>query len=77
MLFEQDEPEELSLTIEESGGFEQNEENTASADNGWKDELNLAEFPIAALTDRIQMVRRRSFSKTNWSVATTRRSSAD
>ena len=24
-----------------------------SADAGWKDELNLAEFPIAALTDRI------------------------
>ena len=28
MLFEQDEADELSLTIEESGGFEQNEENT-------------------------------------------------
>src|SRR4051794_21450745 len=53
MLFEQDEPEEASLTIEESGGFEQNEENAAAADNGWKDELNLAEFPIAALTDRV------------------------
>jgi Replication initiator protein A len=53
MLSEQDEPEESSLTIEESGGFEQNEENAASADNGWKDELNLAEFPIAALTDRV------------------------
>ena len=53
MLFEQDDPEESSLTIEESGGFEQNEENTATADNGWKDELNLAEFPIAALTDRV------------------------
>src|SRR6185312_11848556 len=53
MMFEQDEPEELNLTIEESGGFEQNEENTAALDNGWKDELNLAEFPIAALTDRV------------------------
>ena len=42
-----------SLTIEESGGFEQNEENAATTDNGWKDELNLAEFPIAALTDRV------------------------
>ena len=42
------------LTIEESGGFEQNEENISAAlDNGWKDELNLAEFPIAALTDRV------------------------
>jgi hypothetical protein len=53
MLFEQDDPEEKSLTIEESGGFEQNEENAATLDNGWKDELNLAEFPIAALTDRV------------------------
>src|SRR3954470_7113564 len=53
MMFEQDEPEESSLTIEESGGFEQNEEGAAALDNGWKDELNLAEFPIAALTDRV------------------------
>jgi hypothetical protein len=29
------------------------EEVTVLADPGWKDELNLAEFPIAALTDRI------------------------
>ena len=29
------------------------EEGTSSQDTGWKDELNLAEFPIAALTDRI------------------------
>ena len=41
------------LTIEESGGFEQNEENSPTLENGWKDELNLAEFPIAALTDRV------------------------
>ena len=41
------------VTIEETGGFEQNEENAAALDNGWKDELNLAEFPIAALTDRV------------------------
>src|ERR1700738_5074142 len=53
MMFEQDEPEESSLTVEETGGFEQNEENVGPLDNGWKDELNLAEFPIAALTDRI------------------------
>jgi hypothetical protein len=53
MLFEQDEPDEVSMTIEESGGFEQNEENATSTDHGWKDELNLAEFPIAALTDRV------------------------
>ncbi len=53
MLFDEDEPDERSLTIEEIGGFEQNEENAPATDHGWKDELNLAEFPIAALTDRI------------------------
>ena len=53
MLFEQDEPEESILTVEESGGFEQDEGNAGAADHGWKDELNLAEFPIAALTDRV------------------------
>jgi hypothetical protein len=40
--------------IEETGAFaQQNEESSSAADPGWKDELNLAEFPIAALTDRI------------------------
>jgi len=40
--------------IEETGAFDQqNEESSSAADPGWKDELNLAEFPIAALTDRI------------------------
>lgn len=73
MMFEQDEPEELSLTIEEIGGFEQNEENSTATDHGWKDELNLAEFPIAARRIGSRTVRRRSFSKTNWSVATTPR----
>jgi hypothetical protein len=53
MLFREDEPEEASMTIEEAGGFEQTEENAALADSGWKDELNLAEFPIATLTDRV------------------------
>jgi hypothetical protein len=53
MLFEKDEQDEQGLTIEESGGFEQNEENSTALDHGWKDELNLAEFPIAALTDRV------------------------
>ena len=33
--------------------MEETEEGTLSHDTGWKDELNLAEFPIAALTDRI------------------------
>src|SRR5947209_11049856 len=41
------------VTIEELGGFEQNDENAPASDSGWKDELNLAEFPIAALTDRL------------------------
>ena len=41
------------LTIEEAGGFEPVDESLPAADHGWKDELNLAEFPIAALTDRV------------------------
>jgi hypothetical protein len=45
--------EEWELPIEESGGMEAADEGGASPDTGWKDELNLAEFPIAALTDRI------------------------
>jgi Replication initiator protein A len=47
--------DEWDLPLEETGEFEQNEEGTPAADTdtGWKDELNLAEFPIAALTDRI------------------------
>jgi hypothetical protein len=53
MLFGQDEPEEAIWTVEENGGFEQTEENSAATHHGWKDELNLAEFPIAALTDRV------------------------
>ena len=53
MLFRKDEPEESTWTIEESGGFGQNEENSPANHHGWKDELNLAEFPIAALTDRV------------------------
>src|SRR6185312_11350612 len=40
-------------SMDEAIGFEPSEENPAAADAGWKDELNLAEFPIAALTDRI------------------------
>jgi hypothetical protein len=47
------EQDDEDLTIEESGGFEQTEESTPSLEHGWKDELNLAEFPIAALTDRV------------------------
>jgi len=49
-------PENLDLTdltIEEAGGFEPVDETLPLADQGWKDELNLAEFPIAALTDRV------------------------
>ncbi len=45
--------EEWEPPVEEVIGFEPSEENPAAADAGWKDELNLAEFPIAALSDRI------------------------
>ncbi|HZW32006.1 MAG TPA: replication initiator protein A [Isosphaeraceae bacterium] len=46
--------DEWDLPLEETGEFDQqNDEGTSAADAGWKDELNLAEFPIAALTDRI------------------------
>jgi len=46
--------DEWDEPIEESNAFDrQNEENSSAIEPGWKDELNLAEFPIAALTDRI------------------------
>ena len=46
--------DEWDEPIEETGAFDrQNEESSSAVDPGWKDELNLAEFPIAALTDRI------------------------
>ena len=45
---EWDEPNEERDTFDRP-----NEENSSTVDPGWKDELNLAEFPIAALTDRI------------------------
>ena len=46
--------DEWDEPIEESGAFDQqNEESSSAVDPGGKDELNLAEFPIAALTDRI------------------------
>jgi hypothetical protein len=51
-----DEPigaDEQDITIEEAGGFEQIEGASPSPENGWKDELNLAEFPIASLSDRV------------------------
>ncbi len=53
MPIKEDESFDEELTIEEAGGFEQNEETTPAAENGWKDELNLAEFPFAALSDRV------------------------
>ncbi|AGA31607.1 replication initiator protein A [Singulisphaera acidiphila] len=40
-------------SIEETARIEPVAERTSAFDAGWKDELNLAEFPIAALTDRI------------------------
>ena len=46
--------DEWDEPIEETGVFDrQNEESSSAAEPGWKDELNLAEFPIAALTDRL------------------------
>src|SRR5579883_3144052 len=45
--------DEWDISVEEAGLFEKNEENASTVDTGWKDELNLAEFPIAALTDRV------------------------
>ncbi|HMB04208.1 MAG TPA: replication initiator protein A [Isosphaeraceae bacterium] len=45
--------DEWELPIEETGEWEHAEDNASSVDTGWKDELNLAEFPIAALTDRV------------------------
>ncbi len=45
--------DEWDEPVEESGGIEPVEESSSTLDAGWKDELNLAEFPIAALTDRI------------------------
>src|SRR5438045_5455680 len=47
--------DEWEMPLEEAGGFAHAGEDTATslADAGWKDELNLAEFPIAALTDRV------------------------
>src|ERR1700722_13514871 len=45
--------DEWETPLEESGILEPIEEGAALQDPGWKDELNLAEFPIAALTDRV------------------------
>jgi hypothetical protein len=45
--------DEWDLPVEETGELEPSEEGSPTTDAGWKDELNLAEFPIAALTDRI------------------------
>lgn len=46
-------PDEQDLTLEESGGIEQVDDSSPAFEHGWKDELNLAEFPIASLTDRL------------------------
>lgn len=48
-----DEHDDWETLFEESGGMEPTGEAGPSQDTGWKDELNLAEFPIAALTDRV------------------------
>jgi len=49
-MFGKNEPD---LPIEETGGFAVNEGEVSSLETGWKDELNLAEFPITALSDRV------------------------
>jgi hypothetical protein len=41
------------VTIEEYGEIVPVDEAATTIDQGWKDELNLAEFPIAALSDRV------------------------
>ena len=53
MMFGADKTEDPDLTVEEVGGFETIDGTAGASDHGWKDELNLAEFPIAALTDRV------------------------
>src|SRR5215217_4929646 len=45
--------DEWDPPIEEAGGMEPVDDGASATDAGWKDELNLAEFPIAALTDRV------------------------
>ena len=46
--------DECDVPVEETGEWGQpGDETPTLADAGWKDELNLAEFPIAALSDRI------------------------
>ena len=46
--------DECDVPVEEVGECGQpGDETPTLADPGWKDELNLAEFPIAALSDRI------------------------
>jgi hypothetical protein len=40
-------------TIRKDTVNEGTEESSSAPDSGWKDELNLAEFPIAALSDRV------------------------
>ncbi len=46
--------DECDVPVEEVGECGQpGDETHTLADAGWKDELNLAEFPIAALSDRI------------------------
>src|SRR5438270_4363138 len=45
--------DEWDPPIEEAGGMEPVDDGASATDAGGKDELNLAEFPIAALTDRV------------------------
>jgi replication initiator protein A len=45
--------EKWDEVVESNMQDEQDVENSSASDHGWKDELNLAEFPIAALSDRV------------------------
>jgi len=45
--------DEWEMTVEEAGGVGPGDDGAPASGPGWKDELNLAEFPIAALTDRV------------------------
>jgi hypothetical protein len=45
--------EKWEEAMESNNQNEKDEEGPSASDSGWKDELNLAEFPIAALSDRV------------------------
>src|ERR1700712_3520732 len=52
-MSEKNKKTEETVTVEEARWFRMNEGATPSLESGGRDELNLAEFPIAALSDRV------------------------